>query len=150
MHVRAAAMKALALDPTLSEAHASLASVLLAEDWDFAAAERAFQRAWSSTRTTSRPIISDRAHYLLTVGRIKQATVEVQRILELDPFSLLPITTSDTTLGTLGSMTKPFDIMRATRLPTRKNRIPTGRWATSTLSRGCQRRRLRRISGSIP
>ncbi len=59
------------------------------------------------------------------------------------PFRSCRSPTSDTTLGTRGSMTKPFDIMRATRLPTRKNRIPTGRWATSTLSRGCQRRRLR-------
>ena len=42
---RDAAMKALALNPTLGEAHASLAEVLLYDDWDFAGAEKEFKRS---------------------------------------------------------------------------------------------------------
>jgi non-specific serine/threonine protein kinase len=43
--MRVAAMKALELDDTLAEAHASLGGVLLRQDWDFAGAEREAQRS---------------------------------------------------------------------------------------------------------
>src|SRR6266849_3283343 len=42
---KAAALKALELDPALGEAHVSLAQVLSAYDWDFPGAEREFKRA---------------------------------------------------------------------------------------------------------
>ena len=42
---KVAAERAVALDPSLAEAHASLADVKLYVDWDFAGAEREFQRA---------------------------------------------------------------------------------------------------------
>ena len=42
---RQAAEKALELDPSLGEAHASLGNVLLVFEWEFAGAEREFQRA---------------------------------------------------------------------------------------------------------
>jgi TolB-like protein/DNA-binding SARP family transcriptional activator/Tfp pilus assembly protein PilF len=42
---RAAAERALALDSTLADAHASLAHVLLVYDWDWSGAEREFRRA---------------------------------------------------------------------------------------------------------
>jgi tetratricopeptide (TPR) repeat protein len=42
---RAAAEKALELDPTLAEAHAALGYVLMYYEWDFAAAEGEFKRA---------------------------------------------------------------------------------------------------------
>ena len=42
---RAAAERALALDSTLADAHASLAHVLLVYDWDWAGSEREFRRA---------------------------------------------------------------------------------------------------------
>src|SRR6266540_3148352 len=42
---KAAAMKALELDDTLAEAHASLGNVKHTYDWDFAGAEREFKRA---------------------------------------------------------------------------------------------------------
>ena len=42
---RAAAKRALELDETLAEAHAALANVIAFYDWDWAAAERKFQRA---------------------------------------------------------------------------------------------------------
>src|SRR5207253_1020954 len=42
---KAAAMKALALDDNLAEAHASLGQILMYYDWDFNGAEREFKRA---------------------------------------------------------------------------------------------------------
>ena len=42
---RAAAMRALELDETLSEAHTSLARVLAVYDWDWTGAEKEFKRA---------------------------------------------------------------------------------------------------------
>ena len=42
---KAAALKALELDPTLGEAHASPAMVLTFYDWDFPAGEKEFKRA---------------------------------------------------------------------------------------------------------
>jgi tetratricopeptide (TPR) repeat protein len=50
---REAATKALALDPDLGEAHASLATVLVFEDWDLAGAEREFSRAISHLETAA-------------------------------------------------------------------------------------------------
>jgi TolB-like protein/Flp pilus assembly protein TadD len=88
---REAAMKALELDPSLSEAHASLAGVLWAVDWDFAGADRTFQRA-IKLNPNNIEAHHQYAHYLLAVGRIQEASAEVQYVLELDPVSLLPIT----------------------------------------------------------
>src|SRR3989441_2169974 len=42
---RAAVLKALALEPTLADAHASLSDQLCVYDWDASAAEREFRRA---------------------------------------------------------------------------------------------------------
>jgi Tfp pilus assembly protein PilF len=43
--VRSAAMKALDIDGTLGEAHASLALVKMVYEWDWQAAEKEFRRA---------------------------------------------------------------------------------------------------------
>ena len=42
---RAAALKALALDPSLAEAHAALALIVQNHDWDWQTAEREFRQA---------------------------------------------------------------------------------------------------------
>ncbi len=84
---KAAALKALELDPTLGEAHASLAMVLTMYDWDFPAAENEFKRAielnpgYPSAHTQY-------ATYLTAMGRFEESIVELHRALELDPFSL--------------------------------------------------------------
>ncbi len=83
---KAAALKALQLDDTLSAAHSSLAFILLYHDWNFAAVERECRRA-----TELNPNNAD-AHaicgqYLVALGQFEQARPELQRALELDPFS---------------------------------------------------------------
>ena len=51
---KAAAEKAVKLDPSLAEAHTSLADVKLYVGWDFDGTEREFQQAWPLTPTMRR------------------------------------------------------------------------------------------------
>jgi tetratricopeptide (TPR) repeat protein len=85
---RAAAIKAVELDPDLAEAHTSMALVKLFYDWDWAGAEAEFKRAIQLNPNYPT------AHHgyavlLLTVyGRWDEAIVEADRALELDPLSV--------------------------------------------------------------
>jgi len=85
---RAAATKALALDDTLSEAHASLAVVLWGYDWNFAEANREFQRAIELN-----PNYPTAHHWygenLGQMGRFDEGIAELKRAQELDPLSLI-------------------------------------------------------------
>jgi TolB-like protein/Flp pilus assembly protein TadD len=83
---KAAALKALELDETLSEVHMSLGRVYYFYDWDWAATEREAKRAIELN-----PNNAD-AHdlygmYLVTLGRSEQAMTEFERAHELDPLS---------------------------------------------------------------
>jgi TolB-like protein len=84
---RAAAEKAVALDPGLAEAHASLAYVRAYYEWDWQAADREFQKALEL-----RPSFAD-AHFsysrfLAASGRMPEAIAELHRAEELDPREL--------------------------------------------------------------
>ena len=89
---RAAAQKALELDPSLAEARASLGFALMYYDWDFAAAEREFRRAIELNPSYAT------AHqwyaYLLTAMERPQADTEREIVIakKLDPLSV-PINT---------------------------------------------------------
>jgi serine/threonine protein kinase/Tfp pilus assembly protein PilF len=83
-----AAMKALAIDGTLAEAHTSLGYIQTMYDWDWLGAEREFQRAIALNPSYAE------AHYyyglaLRNMGRLEEAIAEIKRAAELDPFSLL-------------------------------------------------------------
>ena len=85
---RAAAEHALDIDPSLAEAHVSLAAVIEAYDWNWAAAEHEYRHAlelnpWLPT-----------AHlwygmFLRDQGRMKEALPELRTAAQLDPFSVL-------------------------------------------------------------
>lgn len=82
---RAAAARAVALDPTLAEAHASQGFVLASLE-DFGAAEASFRRA-----IELQPNYAWAHHYyamlLVMLGRVDDAREENRRTLELDPLS---------------------------------------------------------------
>jgi TolB-like protein/Tfp pilus assembly protein PilF len=83
---KAYARQALELDDSLAEAHAALAEALYAGDWDWAGAEREFQRALELNPN------SDGAHdaygtYLSIVGRAQEAIGHGRRALEINPAS---------------------------------------------------------------
>jgi tetratricopeptide (TPR) repeat protein len=85
---RAAAMKALEIDDTLAEAHASLAYATTFHFWDFSEAEKEYQRSIELN-----PAYALAHHwygdYLSAIGRHDEAIAESRRALELDPLSLV-------------------------------------------------------------
>jgi len=84
----AAAMKALELDSTLAEAHASLAWSKMQFDWDWQGAEREFKQA-----TELNPGYANAHHwyalYLTITGRHAEALAEDRKAESLDPLSLI-------------------------------------------------------------
>ena len=83
---RNAAQRALELDPTLSEAYTTLASLTAAVDLDFDAAQRLFNRALELNPRDTRALL----HYaflLQGLGEFDQAIAIRKRIIEIDPVS---------------------------------------------------------------
>ncbi len=83
---RNAALRALELDETLAEAHASLASILYRYDWNWSQAESHFKRAIELKRDYAT------AHQwysalLAAMGRFDEANAEARRAREFEPFS---------------------------------------------------------------
>ncbi len=84
---KAAALKALEIDETLAEPHASLAHVKYFYDRDFTTAEREFKRAIELN--PNYPVAHHwYAIYLSVVGRQREALAEIRRAQDLDPLSL--------------------------------------------------------------
>jgi TolB-like protein/DNA-binding winged helix-turn-helix (wHTH) protein len=85
---RAAAMKAIALDESSAEPHASLAFVEMHYDWNWPAAEKEFRRAieLNSSYATAHHWY---AYYLMAMGRQEESLAEIRHAQELDPLSLI-------------------------------------------------------------
>ena len=88
LKAREAALTALSLDDHLAEAHASLGIILCDYDYDFAGAEREYQRAIELN-----PNYATAHHFygnlLSHLGKPDDSFAEFQRALELDPLSLV-------------------------------------------------------------
>jgi len=83
---KAAAMRAVELDPTLAEAHTALGTVNWGYEWDFRTAESEFRKAVELNPTST--IAHDRySTYLATMGRFEEAIAEGKRAQQLDPLS---------------------------------------------------------------
>jgi serine/threonine-protein kinase len=82
------ARRALGLDETLADAHASLAFIHYYADWDWRAAEAEFRRALELDPGNSR---TRRWYgmYLSAMGRHPEALEQVQRALDVDPLSVM-------------------------------------------------------------
>jgi len=84
---KAAVMKALQIDDSLAEAHATLGLIKFRHEWDFPAAESEFKQAiqldpnYSETHQWY-------AFYLLAFGRTNEADAEIKRARDLDPLSV--------------------------------------------------------------
>lgn len=85
---KAAAHRALHLDPNLAEAHTSLGYSHLSYDWDWDSAEAEFKRA-----ILLNPNYSHAHHWyshlLVAMGRMDESLQHSLRIVELDPFDML-------------------------------------------------------------
>jgi serine/threonine-protein kinase len=86
---KAAAHKALELDPSCGEAYAVLAEIKLYSDWDdWKAAEEYFQKALAANPNLAMAH-RNYAWLLHLMGRSEQAILEIKRAIELDPVSPL-------------------------------------------------------------
>ncbi len=80
--------QAIAADPNYALAHAALAQVTYAYDWDWKTAEKEFQRALELN--SGYPSAHQwYAEYLWAAGRPDEAYAQIQRAQELDPLSLV-------------------------------------------------------------
>src|SRR6202171_306592 len=84
---RAAAQRALALDPDLGNAHTSLADILLDYFLDWHGPEHEFKRALELNPSDAAAHVRY-AGYLAAVGELDQAVAEAKRARDLDPLSL--------------------------------------------------------------
>jgi len=85
---KAAAAKALELDPNLAEAHASLGQILSYYDFDFVASEKEFRRAieLNPNYATAHQWFAEQ---LSELKRFDEAIIEIQKALDLDPMSVI-------------------------------------------------------------
>ena len=83
-----AALRALALDDKLAEAHASLGQIASYYDYDFATTEREYRRAieLNPNYATAHQWL---AEHLAAMKRNDEALAEIKRALDLDPLSII-------------------------------------------------------------
>lgn len=83
-----AALRALALDDNLAEAHASLGQITAYYDYDFPTAEREYRRAidLNPNYASAHQWL---AEHLAATRRNDEALAEIQRALDLDPLSII-------------------------------------------------------------
>jgi len=85
LQAKLAAQKAVDLDPELAEGHSALAAVIWMYDWNWAEAEKEFQRALELDPNSS---ISHFQYgdFLGFMGKTDEAAVQKDRALELEPY----------------------------------------------------------------
>lgn len=83
---RAAALKALQLDPSLAEAHASVAKVKEDYDWDWAGAEHEYRQA-IELNPGDGELHAWYSNLLAETGRLREALLEAMKAQQLDPIS---------------------------------------------------------------
>ena len=103
--VKAVATKALDIDNTLAEAHASLAFVKNHFDLDWTSAEKSYKKAvdLDPDYATAHHLY---AYYLASIGKLKDCLAEVKRAQELDSLSLVIISS----VGTLLYYARQYDL----------------------------------------
>jgi TolB-like protein/DNA-binding winged helix-turn-helix (wHTH) protein/Tfp pilus assembly protein PilF len=85
---RAAAERALQLDPSLAEAHAAIGRIKRTHDWDWAGAEAAFQRAIALEPQNATALMGA-SSLAASLGRFDDAVALGRRAVESDPLSVV-------------------------------------------------------------
>ncbi len=85
---KAAAKRALEIDPTLAEAHTALANSLACFDWNWEEAEREFKRAIELNPNDSGTHWRYGMFYLMVLGRSEESIAEGKLAVELEPLNL--------------------------------------------------------------
>jgi serine/threonine protein kinase/tetratricopeptide (TPR) repeat protein len=108
------ALKALALDNTLAEAHASLAHIMMNYYWDWATAEKEFKHSMELKPDYATAHQWYAIHYLTATGRLDEALQEMKKALEFEPASLVMNTFMGATLYYAGRYDEAIDQCRRT------------------------------------
>ncbi len=108
------ALKAVALDETAAEPHASLGNILVNYDWNWSAAEKAFKRSIQLKPDYATAHEWYAIHYLTATGRLEEAVQEMKKALELEPVSLIMNTFMGATLYYAGRYDEAIDQCRRT------------------------------------
>lgn len=87
---RASATRAIALDPTLAEAHVALGLVRFYFDWDWAGAEAAVQQAVKLNPASVAARVNY-ATYLFALARFDESLAQSAAAAKLDPLSMRPV-----------------------------------------------------------
>ncbi len=111
---RESALKAVALDNTAAEPHASLGNILVNYDWNWSAAEKAFKRSIELKPDYATAHEWYAIHYLIGTGRLEEAIQEMKKALELEPASLIMNTFMGATLYYAGRYDEAIDQCRRT------------------------------------
>lgn len=84
---KAAALRALELDPTLAEAETSLATVKFNYDWDWSGASQGFEHAIGLNPSYA-TAYQRYSLYLIAMGRVQDSFAQIQKARELEPLSI--------------------------------------------------------------
>lgn len=84
---KAAALKAMEIDPTLAQAHASMASIFSSE-WNWEAAGKEYRKAIELNPSYA-TVRQWYAFYLASMGRLDEALIEGMKARDLDPLSII-------------------------------------------------------------
>ena len=85
---KTAAQRALEIDPTVAEAHASLGSVRAIYDWDWAGARSAFERAFELNPGYATALHWSAFFCHVPNGHLEAALTQIRKAQDLDPLSL--------------------------------------------------------------
>ena len=85
---KAAAQKALEIEPDSAEAHTALATSIALYDWNWAESEREFKRAFELSPNSAVIHYRYAVNYLVPMGRTNEAINEINYALELEPLAL--------------------------------------------------------------
>jgi serine/threonine-protein kinase len=85
---KAAAKKALELDDSLADVHATMGLIKWGLEWDWPGADAAFQRALELEPDNS-SVLSEYAVYLALMGRFEEARIQLAKARQLAPLNLV-------------------------------------------------------------
>jgi TolB-like protein/Tfp pilus assembly protein PilF len=125
-HAKAAAQRALEIDPALAEAHAFLAYSLIIYDWNFTEGERSFKRAIELDPNNGSVHFRYGQIFLAPVGRLDEGLAEIIRGNELEPLDMNMGTTLAWAYFITGQKDKAVE--QARKMYDLETGHPLGRW----------------------
>jgi tetratricopeptide (TPR) repeat protein len=86
---KAAATRALEIDPLLPQAHSALADSLALYDWNWAESERHFKKAQELDPNISYTYVAYGSSYLAPVGKADEAVLALEKAVALEPAAMI-------------------------------------------------------------